>query len=180
MTYYLRTEETAEDAVRAFYRKRSANGWWYIGLDPVDWLMCAAQPHEIMECADLVGIDIPSSFGCADAVDELIAKAQDDALNTVIIDVLGLEPAEGRGYWRPLPGLCALAEADEDLPNAEWIARATHFGEAFAMFAVYEGESVGVDENVEDATSWTLFRPARLVRVFENPGPITRREFALR
>jgi hypothetical protein len=175
MTYYLRTEESPDAAAAALRRGRSVNGWSHVGLSPLDWAygVCETTEQDLAyRLADCLDVDVMDVRLGADGITTLRDTVDPDALDAAIIEELELEPTDdGKGYWRPLPGLCALASSDSDLgDDAEaWLALVPDQDGLgpdglFQYLAVYEGRYAGVDD-----AGWDLFTPVRLVRVMANP-----------
>lgn len=142
--------------------------WSHVGTEPSDWLWAVADDWDLVAAvAETVGLDTSSTGDRA--VDEIIGEPGDD---DAIIAILGLEKCPKGGYWRPLPGLCALAEWEADpgddpeslldaVPEEDGFAP----DECFGYLAVYSGTPAGEDPD----TGWPLFRPQELLRVVANP-----------
>jgi hypothetical protein len=176
MAYFLRTEESEDDAQRALVRGRSANGWNLVGMDPIDWATAVMPTDDYLLLTLAIQLahdhDLPS-FGARGLL-WLEDHTDPTVFQTAIIHVLALEPVSppATGYWQPLPGLCALAESSTDLgtdPHA-WLALVpTHDGfqpdHCFAYLAIYSGTWIAVDE-----AGWPLFQADALLRVFPNPA----------
>lgn len=159
MQYFIRTEESMEDAQLALQRGRSIRRWAYAGCTPWEHLAFAIPEDEQLNALQAYGYDIHADdFDLEGAIHvDLFADSDDERL----AEVLNLEPCDNGGYAEFLPGLCAL-EAFDDEPTPEGCTE-TLDGELFPYLVCYEGEQVSTDPD----EGWPLFRPTRIVWIHE-------------
>lgn len=154
-SFYVRAEESIEDAIKALERGRSVRRWATLGAQPYEHLMFASA-DEKREILEAIGIE-DAWMMTEETLDGVIADMEfGDAENRVIIEKLGLEPF-GNGYAAFLDGLCALEWFDEE-PTPE-DCTATLDGSLFGYLVCYEGDYAGADPD----EGWPLFHPVRIV-----------------
>lgn len=155
MQYFIRTEESMEDAQLALQRGRSIRRWAYAGCTPWEHLAFAIPADEQLDALKAYGFDVDADgFDLEEAIHiDLFQDSDDDRL----VAILNLEPCDHGGYAEFLPGLCAL-EAFDDEPTPEGCTE-TLDGELFPYLVCYEGEQVGTDPD----EGWPLFQPTRIV-----------------
>ena len=146
MPYYLRREPSLDEAKASLARGRSLRGWAWAGNCRSCWEREWQEQREFgfrpdWEPDDLEPCPLPSlppgkaRCGC-----------------------------DGEPLALYLPGLCALAEFEEEPDEADALAASEPADWGWLpVVALYEGEPAGDDPD----EGWTLFRPTRLVWVKE-------------
>lgn len=170
--YFVRTEESMEQAQAALERGRSVRRWAYAGADPLTFLQFALPADErfevVCKVAAEVGIEVETE---RDVEYLLFDREGSDLPEDSIIRVLGLEPF-GDGWAQFLDGLCALASFVDEPSREEEFPKLN--GVHLPLLVCYEGEFCGYDPD----EGWELFRPGRIVWVRET-GSDVRRQFLL-
>lgn len=180
MTFFIRTEETREQAEEALGRGRSVRRWAFAGSgmrDMVEYDLKGEEQYEaVHELSDLFDLDFPEEATPEDLREALYelslileAGSEDEARAA---EALEYEPF-GSGYARFLDGLCALQEFDSG-PKPEDLTE-DFCGDLFRYLVCYEGDNAGWDDADE---GWPLFRPRRIVWVHDRgeDAPCSRRE----
>jgi hypothetical protein len=165
--FFIRTEESIEDAQKSLERGRSVRRWAFIGCSPWEHLAFAIPDDEKLKALETYGYDIDAdSFDMDEIIhSDLFADCDEEKLARI----LNLEPCkDGYGYAEFLPGLCSLEEFDHE-PNPSECSQNLQ-GELFAYLVCFEGEPVGIDPDEE----WQLFRPTRIVWVSETGSKMQR------
>ena len=169
MAYYIRTEETQEQAVEALKRGRSVRRWAFAGEDMETLIRYDLEGEEQYEAvrrlSDIFDLDFPEEATPDDLKDalweleEILVPGSDEEKQAA--EALGYEPFDS-GFARFLDGLCALQEFDvepkpEDLKN-------DFCGDLFRYLVCYKGEYTGWDDADE---GWPLFRPVRIAWIHD-------------
>jgi len=171
--YFVRTEETHEDAELAMQRGRSVRRWSTAGWKMIDHLRYfyehGSEEHYQMIARICEAWELPAPLNDAElraVLDELgFVLLDDDEAEKEAAEILGFERFES-GWAKYLDGLCALEEFDSQ-PTPEDVTATLPRGELFRYLACYEGERVGWD--YADG-GWPLFRPSRIVWIHDR-GP---------
>ena len=164
--YFIRTEETKEDALKSLERGRSIRRWAFVGSSPWEHLAFAIPKEEQLDALEKYGYDAYADDFDAEKIihEELFFECDDEKL----AEILNLEPCEGGGYAEFLPGLCSLEEFENE-PSPEDCTE-TLQGSVFAYLVCYEGEPAGIDPD----EGWALFRPSKVVWIAETGSTATR------
>lgn len=151
--YFIRTEETEQQAYESLQRGRSVRRWAFFGCTAWEHLAFAIPYEEQVEALERMGYAVDEIDITSVIQDELFNAGREDE----IAEACNLTKLENGYYAEFLDGLCALESFDE-VPSPE-DCTSTLNGELFAKLVCYEGELVGYDPD-ED---WQLFRPTRIV-----------------
>jgi hypothetical protein len=177
MAYFLRMHEMIDEIVNDLRRGYSCHGWG-IGsartlrelVEQIVWV----SPSEYREWLRMVGVPSDEALTPEEVFDRLVS---DEAELERFLGLVGWAEVGDDLYARKLPGLCALAEIDHIPTRDEALAIAREAARdlggvdveeaLFPLLAIWEGEWVGYDENSTDGRVWPLFRPTRVVAVWE-------------
>ena len=163
MKYFIRTEETIEQAQESLKRGKSVRRWAFFGSTAWEHLAFAIPAEEQEEILAKMGYE----FNSDEEMAEFIHTADLD--EEKIAEAANLTKIGERSYAEYLDGLCALESFDE-IPEPE-DCTATLNGEVFRYLVCYEGEYV--DEDPDEG--WELFKPHRIVWIHDT-GSNTKRE----
>jgi len=169
--YYIRTEETPEQAEESLRRGRSVRRWAFAGNPLRTMLRYDLEDEEQYDAVRLVselfGEPFPEQATeddlreALDVLDDILEPGSPEEAQAAA--VIGYERF-GNGWARYLDGLCALREYDY-VPQPEEITKALNRrGDLFRYLVCYEGEYVGWDDADE---GWPLFRPIRIVWIHD-------------
>jgi hypothetical protein len=160
MGFFIRMEETHEQAQASLQRKKSVRRWAFAGCTPWEHLAFAIPEEEQKEALEeYYGRDIePEEIGSL-IHDELFQESDDERL----AEILNLTRLESGYYAEFLDGLCALESYDEE-PSPESIDIPAEY--QFRYMVCYEGEPAGIDED----EGWELFTPSRIVWIHDTGG----------
>lgn len=164
MAYFVRTEESIQQAKESLKRGKSVRRWAFFGSTAWEHLAFALPEDEQEEVLEEMGYDLAEQ----DAADIIHNDLFNRDCEAEIAEAANLTKVSDRGYAEFLDGLCALEEFDEE-PTPEDVTE-TLDGENFRYLVCYEGEYVGEDPD----EGWPLFRPTRIVWTHDT-GSTTKR-----
>ena len=183
MKFYIRTEETREQAREAMNRGRSVRRWAFAGEDMRDLLRDDLEGREqydaVRRLCEIFDLEFPEEATPEDLktalreLDYILEPGSEEEKQAA--EALGYETFE-KGFARFLDGLCALQEFDSE-PKPEDLKKDL-CGYLFRYLVCYEGEYTGWDDADE---GWPLFRPVRIAWIHdrgENAPCSARERFA--
>ena len=165
--YFVRTEETEEQAIASLERGRSVRRWAFFGCTAWEHLAFAIPEDEQIAALEAMGYDL-SERDVNDIIHNELFHDNSPETERAIAEACNLTKVSERGYAEFLDGLCAL-EAFDVLPSPDWVS-ASLDGKLFAKLVCYEGEPVGVDPD----EGWPLFKPTRIVWIHDTGSTVKR------
>lgn len=165
MAYFIRTEESIEDAKGSLERGKSVRRWAFFGSLAWEHLAFAVPEEEQEEILERMGYE----FNDYDEMTQFIhGELFHEDCEEEIAAAANLTKVSERGYAEFLDGLCALESFDE-VPATSDVTESLD-GETFRYLVCYEGEEVGVDPD----EGWPLFRPTRIVWTHDTGSKVKR------
>lgn len=168
--YFIRTEESPQDAQASLQRGRSVSRWNTAGWKMIDHLRYyyehGSEDHYqmISRLCEAWELPVPQNDADLRAILDEIGSILlgDDEAEEEAARILGFERFEN-GWAKFLDGLCALQKF-ESQPSPDDVTATLPHGELFRYLVCYEGEQTGWD--YADG-GWPLFRPIRIVWVHD-------------
>lgn len=162
--YFIRTEETEQQAYESLQRGKSVRRWAFAGCNPWEHLAFAIPYDEQLEALEKLGYDTLDINVTSVIQDDLFHQNRDDEI-AIVCNLTKLE----NGYYAEfLEGLCAL-ESFSEVPEPSSLSR-TLDDNLFAKLVCYEGEFVGLDPD----ENWELFKPSRIVWIHDTGSTVKR------
>ena len=165
MAYFIRTEETIEQAQESLKRGKSVRRWAFFGSTAWEHLAFAVPAEEQEEILEKMGYEFDSDEEMIEFIHSLEGMALDEE---EIAEAANLTKVSEHGYAEYLDGLCALESFDE-VPSPE-DCTATLNSETFRYLVCYEGEYI--DEDPDEG--WELFKPRRIVWTHDTGSTVKR------
>ena len=166
MAYFIRTEETIEQAQESLKRGKSVRRWAFFGSTAWEHLAFAIPAEEQEEILAEMGYEFDSDEEMIDFIQTADLDEEE------IAEAANLTKVGNRSYAEFLDGLCALESFDE-VPAPEDVTE-TLDGEVFRYLVCYEGEYIDDDPD----EGWPLFKPSRIVWTHDT-GSDTKREMII-
>ena len=162
MAYFIRTEETIEQAQESLKRGKSVRRWAFFGSTAWEHLAFAIPAEEQEEILAEMGYEFDSDEEMIDFIQTADLDEEE------IAEAANLTKVGNRSYAEFLDGLCALESFDE-VPAPE-DCTATLNGEVFRYLVCYEGEYIDDDPD----EGWELFKPRRIVWTHDTGSTVKR------